>query len=66
MCVCNPEVVVDHVSDLSFSKKPISFWAFYSSRLTFFSKWEFWMILFKAEAILVSSISKIGKRVPSN
>ena len=29
-----------------------TFWAFCSSRLTFFLKWEFWMILFKAEAIL--------------
>ena len=42
-----------------------SFWAFCSSRLTFFLKWEFWMILFKAEAIFASSISKFEKFLPA-
>ena len=41
-----------------------SFWAFCSSRLTFFLNWEFWMILFRAEAIFASSTSKFGKFVP--
>ena len=34
---------------------------FCSSRLTFFSKCEFRMILFKAEAIFASNISKFGR-----
>ena len=39
-----------------------SFWAFCSSRLTFFLKWEFWMILFKAEAILAAyGLRVLGK-----
>ena len=42
-----------------------SFWAFCSFRLTFFWKWELLMILFKAEAILASSSSKIGKSLPA-
>ena len=41
-----------------------SFGAFCSSRLTFFLNWEFWMILFRAEAIFASSISKFGKSFP--
>ena len=40
------------------------FWAFTSSRLTFFLKRVFWMILFSAEAILASSNSKFGPGVP--
>ena len=35
--------------------------AFCSSRLTFFLKQEFWMILFRADATLASSISKFWK-----
>ena len=54
----DPEVVVDHVSDLSSAKHPILFLSFCSSRLTFFLKQEFWMIFFRADAILASSISK--------
>ena len=41
-----------------------SFWAFCASRLTFFLKWEFWMVLFKAEAVFASDISKFGKFFP--
>ena len=41
-----------------------SFWAFCSSRLTFFLNWEFWMILFRAEPIRASSISKFGNFFP--
>ena len=41
-----------------------SFWASCSSRLTFFLKWEFWLILFNAEAIFASSISKFEKSEP--
>ena len=39
---------------------------FCSSRLTFFLNWEFCMILFRAEAIFASSISKFGKSFPQN
>ena len=42
----------------------VLFWAFCSSTLTFFLKWEFWMILFNAEATLASNISKLGKLFP--
>ena len=65
MSASNSKIVVDHEGDLSSSQKPSSFWAFCSSRLTFFLKWEFWMILFRAEAIFASSISKFGKSLPS-
>ena len=41
-----------------------SFWSICSSRPTFVLNWEFWMILFRAEAILASSISKFGKFFP--
>ena len=37
---------------------------FCSSRLTFFLKRVFWMILFSAEAILASSTSKFGIEIP--
>ena len=43
-----------------------SSWVFCSSRLTFFLNWEFWMILFRAEAILASNISNFGKFGSSN
>ena len=33
--------------------------------MTFFLKWVFWMILFREEAILASSISKFGKSWPA-
>ena len=45
-------------------RKRSTFWAFCSSRLTFFLKWEFWMILFKPEEILASNISNVGKSLP--
>ena len=35
-----------------------------SSRLIFFLKWELWIILFSAEAILASSTSKSGIEIP--
>ena len=41
-------------------KNQSSFWTSCSSRLTFFLNWEFWMILFRADAIFASSISKYG------
>ena len=41
-----------------------SFWAFCSSRLTFFLNWEFLMTLFRAEAVFASNISKFGKSFP--
>ena len=41
-----------------------SFWAFCSSRLTFVLKWEFWMIVFRAEAIFVEYFKKCGKFLP--
>ena len=47
----DPEVSVDQVSNLPPRRKRSSLWAFISSRLTFFLKRVFWMILFSAEAI---------------
>ena len=66
MSASHSKVVVDHESDLSSTKEsgPL-FWAFCSSRLTFFMKWEFWMILFRAEAIFASSNSNFGKFFPA-
>ena len=63
MSTSDSKVVVDHVSDLSSTKKPILFlsFLFLETDLFFLLKWEFWMILFKTEAILASSISKFGK-----
>ena len=61
MSASDSKLVVDHEGDLSSLKKP----NFCSLRLTFFLKWEFWMILFKAEAILASSSSKFGKSFPA-
>ena len=43
-----------------------SFRAFCSTRLTFFLKCEFWMILCNAEAIFASNISKFGKFFPTS
>ena len=61
----DPEVLVDQVSDLSSTKKPIlSFWAFCSSRLHLLLKWVLWMILFSAKAIFASSTLKSGIRIP--
>ena len=57
MSASDSKVVVNHESDLSSTKKPIFLLGFFSSRLTFFLKWEFWMILFKEDAIFASSIS---------
>ena len=39
------------------------FGLFCSSRMTLLLKWELWMILFRAEAILASSTSKSGIRI---
>ena len=61
MSARNPKVVADRARDLSSSKKPIVLLCFLFLPLTFFLKWEFWMILFRADAILASSISKFGK-----
>ena len=59
------EVLVDQVSCLCLPRrKRSSLWAFISSRLTFFLKRVFWMILFSAEAILASSTSKFGIWIP--
>ena len=52
MSASNQELVVDHVSDQFSAKEPIFFLSFL---------FEFWMILFWADAILASSISKFGK-----
>ena len=43
-----------------------SFWAFLSSKLTFFLKWEFWMILFKSRTNLRVQHFKIGNILSSN
>ena len=42
-----------------------SFWAFCSSRLTFFLKWEFWMILFKTEAFSQLTSQNLEKIFPA-
>ena len=55
----DPELFVDQVGNLSTSKE-----TFCSSRLIFLLKWRFWMILFRAEAILASSTSKFGIEIP--
>ena len=62
----DPELFVDQVGNLSAAKETVrsSFWAFCSSRLILFSKWELWMILFSAGAILASSTSKFGIEIP--
>ena len=43
-----------------------SFWAFCCSRLTFFLNWEFWMILFRAEAILRVQHLEVWKILSTN
>ena len=65
MSTSDSKLVVNHVSDLSSSKNLSSSCAFCSYRLTFFLKGEFWMILFKAEAILALSSSEFGKFFPA-
>ena len=60
MSTSDSKVVVNHVSDLSSSKKPILFLGFLFLQSDLLFELEFWMILFKAEATLASSISKVG------
>ena len=64
MAPSDPEVIVDQVSNLSVAKEKACFWASCSSRLILLLKWELWMILFSAEAILTSSTSKFGIEIP--
>ena len=45
-------------------RKRSSFWSSCSSRLILLLKWELWMILFSAEAILASSTSKFCIEIP--
>ena len=55
----DPELFVDQVGNLSTSKETVLFLG-----LSFLQKWELWMILFRAEAILASSTSKFGIEIP--
>ena len=64
MAPSDPEVIVDQVSNLSAAKETVLFLGFCSSRLILLLKWELWMILFSAEAILASSTSKFGIEIP--
>ena len=65
MSTSNTKVVVDHVSDLSSSKKRVLFLSFLFLQTDLLLEVRFWMILFSAEATLASSISKFGKSLPS-
>ena len=65
MSASQSKVVVDNEGDLSSSWKTGPLPGLSAlSKLTFFLKWEFWMILFRAKAFFESSISKFGKAVP--
>ena len=58
------EVIVDQVSNLSTAKETVLLLGLLSSRLILLLKWELWMILFSADAILASSTSKFGIEIP--
>ena len=64
MSESHSEVLVDHERNVSPFKKSILGLTLCSSRLTPFLKQEFGMTFFTAEAIIMSSISKFGKRCP--
>ena len=51
----DPEVLVDQVSNLSSSKETVLFLGLLFLQTDFPLKWELWMILFRAEAILATS-----------
>ena len=65
MSASDSKVVVDHESDLLSSLNPVLFLGFLLLEADLLLKWELWMILFKAEAILASSISRFGKSLPA-
>ena len=58
----DPELIVDQVGNLSTSKETVLFLGLLL--LILLLNWEFWMILFSAEAILASSASKLGIEIP--
>ena len=60
----DPEVIVDQVGNLSTSKETVLFLGFLFLQTDSPLNWELWMILFRAEAILASSTSKLGIEKP--
>ena len=64
MSTSHSEVVIDHEGDLSPSQEPVLFLGFLFLEANLLLNWGFWMILFRAEAIFASSISKFGKFFP--
>ena len=58
------DYLVDQVSVLSSTMETVLFLFFVSFRLILLLKWELWMILFSAEAILASSTSKFDIEIP--
>ena len=61
----DPEMIVDQVSNLPATKEPVlASGPFVPPDWFSFLKWELWMILFSAEAILASSTSKFGIEIP--
>ena len=60
----DPELFVDQVGNLSATKETVLFLGFLFLQTDFPLKWEVWMILFSAEAILASSTSKFGIEIP--
>ena len=64
MAPSDPKVIVDQVSNLSATKETVLLLGLLTSRLILLLKWELWMILFSAEAILASSTSKFGIEIP--
>ena len=61
MAPSDPEVIVDQVGNLSTAKETVLFLGLlFLQTDSILLKWELWMILFRAEAILASSTSKFG------
>ena len=64
MAPSDPEVIGDQVGNLSAAKETVPFLGLLFLQTDFLLKWELWMILFSAEAILASSTSKFGIEIP--
>ena len=61
MSTNNSDIFVDHESIVSTPKKPILDLSSLLFQTDSSLRKEFWMILFRADAIFASSISKFGK-----
>ena len=55
----------DHEGDLSPSQEPILLLGFLFLETDLFLNWDFWMILFRVEAIFATDISKFGNFLPA-